>query len=164
MFCSNSNHTYATGSLHHTKKSTDIFFKECILLCLFLFILLYSNEFTGLDGTATRFSLWSHHQAVYINIYSQTIELHCVSVSVSVVALVYAAWWWLHKPKHVAIPSRPINSFYRVNVSFWHCCVETEKNKEVYWYISFIHEFSYESTEHNLAKGLYLSHTISSLS
>jgi hypothetical protein len=45
--------------------------------------------------------------------------------------LVYTAWWWLHKPKLVAIPSRPVNSLYTVNVSeFWRCCVKTEKNKE----------------------------------
>jgi hypothetical protein len=28
------------------------------------------NEFIGLDGIATCFGLWSHHQAVYINIHS----------------------------------------------------------------------------------------------
>jgi hypothetical protein len=33
--------------------------------------------------------------------------------------LVYTAWWWLYKPKHVAycIPLGPINSLYTVNVN-----------------------------------------------
>jgi hypothetical protein len=69
----------------YLKKEHLLIFKECILLCLFVLLCSFLsqhknvknsltftvyNEFIGLDGIATCFGLWSHHQTVYTNIYS----------------------------------------------------------------------------------------------
>jgi hypothetical protein len=71
--------------------------------------------------------------------------------------LVYTARWWLHEPKHVAIPSRPINSLYTVNVSdFWRWCVEVVKNKEIFSY-----SFSMSSSTSTISE-MCCTHSITS--